>query len=172
MLILGDMVTFAIFFATYAYYRAEDVETYLAAQRELAQGYGVVNTVLLLTSSWFVVRAVRATQAGEGRSVPGLFVAASVCGLAFLGVKVVEYAEKVAKGITLTTSDFFMFYYVLTGLHLVHVVLGLAVLAFLWNRTRSGEVRSQLELVEGGACFWHMVDAIWIVLFPLLYLMK
>ncbi len=171
--ILGDMFMFALFFVVFAYYRADDLPTFHAGQQTLNQAYGVVNTLLLLSSSWFVVLAVRRARAGASRHLPLLFALAGLCGLAFAVLKLAEYAEKVAAGLTLTRNDFYMYYFVLTGLHFVHVLIGLGVLVFLWHGVRVRPLNARhVNLIECGATYWHMVDALWIVLFPLLYLMK
>lgn len=84
-----------------------------------------------------------------------------------------EYREKLANGITLTTNDFYMYYFVATGIHFLHLLIGLGVLAFVLDHVRkAGAKGPSLALIEGGGCYWHMVDLLWIVLFPLLYLMK
>jgi nitric oxide reductase NorE protein len=175
--ILGDMTVFAVFFATYLYYRGQQRALFVESQHSLVQGYGVINTLLLLTSSLCVVlgmKAVRGRLAGEPtRAAPWLFGGALACGLGFSAMKFVEYGEKLAAGITPATNDFFMYYFILTGLHFFHLILGMGVLVFLIRagRRTSMSVR-QFAFVEGGACFWHMVDLLWIVLFPLLYLVK
>lgn len=102
-----------------------------------------------------------------------LFVLAACCGLGFSLVKVFEYSEKIAAGLVPVTNDFYMFYYILTGLHFVHVVIGMIVVLFMALRARRGVTRrADLSFLEGGASYWHMVDLLWVVLFPLIYLMK
>jgi nitric oxide reductase NorE protein len=88
-------------------------------------------------------------------------------------VKVFEYHEKISAGITPSTNEFYMYYFVLTGLHLAHVVIGLAVLLALSRLARKPEPsRTHIAFFEGGGCFWHMVDLLWIVIFPLLFLVR
>jgi nitric oxide reductase NorE protein len=150
-----------------------DVDTYLSAQRQLNTALGFVNTLLLLTSSLFVVLALQAARAGRSGLAPGLFGAAALCGLGFLVVKVVEYREKATEGLSLLSNEFYMFYYVYTGIHLLHVLIGLGVLAFLLARSRKIVLgKRDIVLLESGACYWHLVDLLWIVLFPLLYLLR
>jgi nitric oxide reductase NorE protein len=175
--ILGDMTVFAVFFATYLYYRGQQRELFEASQRELVQVYGVINTLLLLTSSLCValgMRAVRRRLAGAATlAAPRLFGGALACGLGFSVMKFVEYGGKLAAGITPATNNFFMYYFILTGLHFFHLILGMAVLLYLIRSARRPTLDArQFAFVEGGACFWHMVDLVWIVLFPLLYLVK
>jgi nitric oxide reductase NorE protein len=171
--VLGDMLAFGLFFSVYTYYRVLDVPAFQAAQATLNQNYGALNTVLLLISSWFVVLAVTDVRERSGTVAPRLFIAAFLCGLAFAIVKVFEYGEKISAGINITTNDFFMYYFIFTGLHLVHVLIGMGVLVFLWSLSRADMAgANDMRIMESGAIYWHMVDLLWIVLFPLLYLMQ
>lgn len=87
--------------------------------------------------------------------------------------KSIEYFQKFAHGLTPGTNPFFMWYFTLTGIHLAHVLVGTSLLAFLWVGSRSGAFNSSHRAVpESVASFWHLVDLLWIVLFPLLYLMR
>jgi nitric oxide reductase NorE protein len=170
--IFGDMVIFAVLFATFLYYRGKNVELFDRSQTALNQNYGAVNTVVLLVSSLLVVLAVRAVRKRMPLA-PQLVAGAIACGIIFSLLKVLEYTQKVSHGITPATNDFFMFYFVLTGLHWFHLAVGLAVLTTLYVFTRKPELTERrYAFIEGGACFWHMVDLLWIVLFPLLYLVK
>jgi nitric oxide reductase NorE protein len=94
-------------------------------------------------------------------------------GACFVGIKAFEYHEKIAAGITPSTNEFFMYYFVLTGLHLAHVIIGLIVLTVLSTLARKPEpTTTHIAFFEGGACFWHMVDLLWIVIFPLIFLVR
>ena len=171
--ILGDMAVFALLFGVYLYYRAEDPVLFASSQVRLDQTFGVVNTLLLLASSLCVVTGVRAIRHGISRLAPAMFAIAFVCGLAFVFNKYLEYSDKLGHGISPATNDFWMYFYVLTGLHLFHLLIGLAVLAFCFVQARKPALDAKrFAFVEGGACFWHMVDLLWIVLFPLLYLVN
>jgi nitric oxide reductase NorE protein len=173
MFIIGDMVMFGLFFTVFVYYRAADVALFSEAQRSLNQTFGALNTLLLLTSSWFVVHAVESARAGFAARTRHLLALAFACGLGFLVIKYFEYGEKIRAGLTITTNDFFMYYFMLTGIHLLHVTLGMGVLAYLWQRLRGSENTSgHVSALESGASFWHMVDILWIVLFALVYLMR
>jgi nitric oxide reductase NorE protein len=172
--ILGDMAVFAVFFCVYLVERGKDRSLFEHAQQTLNADLGALNTLVLLVSSMLVVLAARAVRSSSHRELaPRLFLGALACGGCFIVVKAFEYHEKIAAGVTPATNDFYMYYFVLTGLHLVHLVFGMVVLAVLWRfSTRPGLSKHQLAFVEGGACFWHMVDLLWIVLFPLLFLVR
>lgn len=171
--IIGDLTVFAVFFGTYLAYRSQNTALYNASQLALNQTYGAVNTLLLLTSSLFVALGVNAVRHQAGTVAPKLFAGALACGLGFAAMKFLEYGEKFADGITPATDEFFVYYFILTGVHFFHVVLGIGVLTALIvkSRTRQGDVQ-RFVFIEGGACLWHMVDLLWIILFPLLYLVR
>lgn len=171
--ILGDMLIFSLFFFVFIFYRAQDVATFTASQATLNQHYGAFNTILLLTSSWFVVLGVEATRRKMQSIAVKMFPLAFLCGLGFGIVKFFEYGEKISKGVTLTTNDFYMYYYIFTGIHFLHVLIGMGVLLFLWAKARRAAFEpGDIRTFESGGAYWHMVDLLWIVLFPLLYLVK
>ena len=171
--ILGDMMVFALFFVTFIYYRAQDVELFVASQAMLDQNRGALNTLLLLASSWFVVLGVHALHQHLNRLAPRLFGLALLCGLGFVVVKFFEYREKLRHGVTPATNDFFMYYFIFSGIHLLHVLIGIGVLAFMVRHLRKHAATApNMVLIESGASYWHLVDLLWIVLFPLFYLIK
>lgn len=172
--IFGDMLVFAVFFVVFLQARISNPDQFTIDQADLNQNFGAINTVLLLISSLFVVLGVRAVKSGTYRHLaPRFIVGAWLCGAGFLAIKAVEYAEKIQHGITPQTSDFFMYYFILTGLHAFHLVIGLVVLVVLVVLSRKSEMtKNQFSFFEGGACFWHMVDLLWIVLFPLIFLVR
>ena len=173
VLILGDMLVFSIFFATYLIYRAQNVALYTSSQLSMQRGFGLLNTALLLTSSWFVALAVSDARAGRRERAMRLLPGAFVCGIGFVISKGFEWGGKIEAGITLNTNEFYIFYYMLTGIHLLHVLIGLTVLAYLITRSRRPDPGASYVLVmEGGGAFWHLVDLLWIVLFALLYLVR
>lgn len=173
--IFGDLMVFSLLFSLFLYYRGQAVELFTTSQAALNQTFGVLNTALMLTSSLLVALAVNAARRGMPRTPSLLYGGAFLCGAAFLVVKVFEYGEKIGHGIGLNTNDFYMLYFMLTGIHLLHVVVGMGVLVFLavYARRRGGVFADgQLRALESGSCFWHVVDLLWIVLFALLYLVR
>lgn len=169
--ILADMSVFVLFFHVFVYYRAADSVQFAASQAQLNQNLGAANTLLLLTSSWLVVRGMSAAKDGLAQKCNRLLGGALACGVGFCGVKIYEYAEKLGQGFTPKTDDFFMYYYIFTGIHFVHVIIGCGVLVWMQMPSRRA-VGAGLRFMESGACFWHMVDLLWIVLFPLIYLSR
>jgi nitric oxide reductase NorE protein len=171
--IIGDMAVFGLFFVTFAVYRTSALQLYAQSQRAMNQTFGVLNTVILLTSSWLVALAVEKAKRGANRVAGKLLGVAILSGAAFVSVKLLEYREKIRAGITLNTNEFFSFYYMLTGIHLLHVAIGIGVLAYLFKVVRKDNlIAADINVLEGGSAFWHLVDILWIVLFAMFYLMR
>jgi nitric oxide reductase NorE protein len=171
--IFGDMLVFSLFFATFLYYRGENVALFTESQTHLNQFYGILNTFFMLTSSWFVASALHAARQNRGKVTPICFMLAILCCVGFGVVKVLEYGEKIRVGITLTTNDFYMCYYMFTGIHFLHVIIGTGVLAYLTRISWVGNCDTRtIRNLESGGSFWHVVDLLWIVLFALFYLVK
>ncbi len=173
MFIIGDMLVFLLLFSVFVFDRSKEVVLFAEQQLLLNQTLGVVNTLLLLTSSRFVVLAVEAARIGRRKVSGRSLVLAIACGVGFIAIKYFEWGEKFRAGLTIESNNFFMYYYLMTGIHLLHVLIGLGVLLFLWNAVRHSELSDgTIGVLESGACFWHLVDILWIALFALLYLMR
>ena len=173
--IFGDLLVFSLFFATFLFYRADDVALFNQSQATLSETFGVFNTALMLSSSWFVAMGVSAARRQMKRAPSVLFLLGVLCGAGFGVVKVFEYGDKISNGITLNTNDFYMYYYLFTGIHMLHVIIGMGVLLFLavYCKARNGVFADkEMRNIESGGCFWHVVDLLWIVLFALLYMVK
>jgi nitric oxide reductase NorE protein len=171
--LLGDMLVFAAFFATFMVERAKAPEVFDAARKTLHVNIGLVNTLVLLTSSLFVVAAIGAIRTGARAIAARALLVAIGCGVVFVALKVTEYVLLVGAGHTAGVNHFYLYYFILTGLHLLHVLIGILVLVLLFTQTRRTELSAtRLAVIEGGGCFWHLVDLLWIVLFPLLYLVS
>ena len=171
--ILAEMLAFAVFFAAYAFSRANNVELFNLHQKTLDLHAGALNTFLLITGSWFVVRAVQAAHRDDNKAVTRNIAFGFLCGGGFLIVKVFEYAAKFGAGISLSTNTFYMFYISLTFFHFMHVILGMVILTALWLQSKKGAYTSKnAHGLESGAAYWHMVDLLWIILFPLVYVMR
>jgi nitric oxide reductase NorE protein len=173
ILILGEMTVFAALFASFLHYRALAVAEFATARAELNKATAIANTLILLTSSLFVAMGVRAAGRGQADAAPRLFAAGLCCGLAFVALKGLEYHDLISRGIALDTNGFFSFYFGLTILHLIHVIAGSVILAVLLRFTRKPLAKpSHFVMVESAGCWWHMVDLLWIIIFPLLYLVE
>ena len=170
--ILAELSVFAIFFVAYAFTRMNNPALFNLYQVTLDRGAALINTLALITSSYFVVRAVAAIQVGAGGRCVRWLGLAILMGLVFLGVKGFEYAHHFGQGITLSTNRFYMFYLSLTFFHFMHVILGLVILLAVALKARKGGYDAEEHTgVETGASYWHMVDLVWLILFPLVYVM-
>ena len=171
--ILAELLVFAIFFASYAFTRAEHVELFNIHQLQLDTDIALINTLALITSSYFVVRAVKAIRVGKRSECVKWLLGAIFMGLIFLVVKSVEYAHHYSNGINLRTNLFYMFYFSLTFFHYMHVIMGVVILSVVtYKGYRSGYSAAEHTGIETGASYWHMVDLVWLILFPLVYVMR
>ena len=169
--LFGDMLVFGTFFATFMVERANAPEIFDVSRKTLHIGVGLTNTLVLLTSSLCVVVALGALRSGVRHIARSAVLAAMVCGGVFVLLKVFEYHSLVTQGHGVGANHFYLYYFILTGVHLFHVCVGMAVLTFLLTQTRRHDIsETRMAVVEGGACFWHLVDLLWVMLFPLLYL--
>lgn len=169
--VIGDFIIFGIYFVGYMFYRGQDQDMFLQSQAQLNVVLGTVNTVVLLTSSLFVALGTAAARDHKTADAMRLFAAAFAAGAVFPVLKAFEYVPEIVAGNTPGTNLFFMYYFVMTGLHLCHVMLGLVILSFVIRSLR-GPAAPKISFVETAATYWHMVDVLWLVLFALLYVMR
>lgn len=171
--IFMELLAFGMFFIIYAVMRIQNIEMFNEYQSTLNLESGATNTLLLITSSYFVVRAVHAIKADRVKSCIYWLYAALAGGAGFLILKSWEYADKFAEGITLSTNTFYMFYLSLTMFHFLHVILGMIILFAIAIKAQRGAYSAANHVgVESGASYWHMVDLVWIILFPLVYIIR
>ncbi len=171
--ILAELLVFGIFFISYAITRSRHIALFNESQLQLDRTSGFINTLLLVTSSYFVVRAVAAIQAGVGKNGSRWLLAAMACGAVFVGLKLLEFASKINAGISMSTNTFYMFYLFLAFFHFMHVILGMVILgAVALKAWRGGYTINDYDGAETAAAYWHMVDLVWIILFPLIYVLR
>lgn len=177
LLIFGDLVAFSAMFITFMANRFKDsasVALFSESSRSLNQGIGLANTLILLTSSFFVANALSNYRKSSSGTAKKSLMGATSLGVAFISLKIYEYVQKVNEGISVTTNAFFEFYFTFTGVHLVHVIIGTGLLIYLIIRgaSASAQERPALAQVEGVACYWHMVDLLWLMLFSIFYMLR
>jgi len=171
VMVLGDLIIFGAYFVIFMVHRALTPQAFLEAQQHLNLTVGAVNTVVLLTSSWLVARSVLAARTGDIAAAVRWTVAGGACGVLFIGIKAYEWWTKVTQGYSLGSDEFFNFYYMLTGVHLFHVSLGLLIMGIVVRELRNPR-KQRMSMVESGAVYWHMVDLLWVVIFCLLYVVR
>jgi nitric oxide reductase NorE protein len=169
--VLFETLVFTGYFGFYLFYRARSPELFLHSQAQLDMRIGVFNTLVLLLSSWSVARCVQSSRAGAYRAaLRDVYITAAFAAV-FLFLKVFEWARLVRTGNGFDSNDFFTYYYFLTGIHFVHLLIGFVVLGVVVYQLRSPARRSQ-ELVETCATYWHTVDFLWVLIFALLYVVR
>jgi nitric oxide reductase NorE protein len=165
VLIFSELAAFGLFLGTFAVARAVHPSVFAAGQAALDSNLAGLNTVVLVTSGWAAARAAKAARTSDKPSSRRWLAVAMLLGGLFVALKLTEYAGEIGQGIGLETSSFFTLYFLLTGFHLLHVCLGIVILAVVCRRAEASGV-------ETGTAFWHMVDLVWIVMFPILYLVR
>jgi nitric oxide reductase NorE protein len=169
--VLFEAFVFTAYFAVYVFSRARSPEVFLESQAHLDLRAGVFHTLVLLASSWFAARCVRAARERSYRAASANAFLTMLAGLVFLVSKVLEWAAEIRQGFTFTSSGFFSFYYFLTAIHFLHLLIGFGALAIVVHQLRSPARRSQ-EVIETCATYWHTIDFLWVLIFALLYVMR
>jgi cytochrome c oxidase subunit 3 len=178
-----EVLFFGGLFGAYSVYRYWYPDAFAAASHELDVVLGTINTAVLITSSLTMALAVHAAQTGARRRLLTFLVVTMILGATFLVIKGFEYEHKFAENhvpgpffqfeaqYLRHAQVFFSLYFVMTGLHALHMIIGLGIMAWMlwwsWNGTITREYDSPLEV---SGLYWHFVDIVWIFLFPLLYL--
>jgi cytochrome c oxidase subunit III len=181
--LVTEILFFGGLFLTYTVYRHWYPAAFAAASHEMIVWAGTLNTVVLITSSLTMALAVNAAQEGKRRTLMMFLIATMVLGCVFLGVKAFEYyTEYVERHVpgpgfqfeaeyASQAQIFFSLYFMMTGLHALHMIIGLGIMAVMlwlaWRGTITAEYASPIEI---SGLYWHFVDIVWIFLFPLLYL--
>ena len=168
----GDLALFTLLFGSYMSARMHQPGLFDQSQHALDPTRGGANTLLLLSSSWCVVQSLQSARLDRHRKSQRWLALAIFMGAGFAVSKVVEYVVEVGAGHTPTSDDFFMYYFMLTGIHLAHVIAGCVAMAVLLYLRRSEAPDRGLRGFESVAVFWHLVDLLWFFLFALLYLVS
>jgi cytochrome c oxidase subunit 3 len=183
LFLVQEVMFFGGLFMCYLLYRWKDSEAFAAGSHELSITLGGFNTVVLIASSLTMALGVRAVQQGRQKALVSWLVATGTLGLVFLVVKYFEYKEKwdhhlipgpdfhFAGPVGDRAHAFFALYFAMTGMHALHMVIGVGVLAWLLRKCLKGQFGAHYyNPVENFGLYWHFVDIVWIFLFPLLYL--
>jgi cytochrome c oxidase subunit 3 len=166
-----ELLLFGGLFTAYAIYRAKYGEMFFESHKELNVQLGAINTLILIFSSFTVAVGVTAIQRGNRKLLSLMLAITIICGLLFGVNKYFEYSAKFHHGIFPSTNIYFGLYFMMTGLHMLHVLVGVAILFILLILNLRGRFsKDNYTGIEVGALYWHLVDLIWIYLFPLLYL--
>lgn len=163
-----DLAIFALFFLVFLIEKKLDPFVFAASRQSLSVSFGFFNMIVLLTSSWLLVRSIKTDDLTPSRR----YLAGSIlAGCVFMGSKGGEYYGKYLQGISVVENTFFTFYYILTFLHFCHVFAGLIVLTSVYRTSKHHASLSLKSFTESVGIYWHMVDLLWIYLFLILYLL-
>jgi len=171
VLVFFESLVFTSYFGVYLYYRGRHEAAFLEAQSHLDLGLGVLDTIVLLTSSWSIARCVQNARRDRHRAALRDACLTAALGVGFLGLKITEWTAQISAGRTFTSGDFFQHYFFLTIIHAVHLLIGFVVLGVLAHQLADPRRRSQ-KIVETCATYWHTVDFLWVLIFALLYVVR
>jgi len=170
--IIADLVVFGMLFTGFMVDRSKELSVFNQSANTLDYHLGLLNLLILVTSGLCVVFAVGAAREGRIAAIRNWTLAAFVIGAGFGVSKAIEYGDKFAHDIGMHTNAFYMYYFALTGAHFLHFLGGMGALAFIWFRSlrhaKAPDFRGKIEAV---GLYWHMVDLLWILIFPLLYVL-
>ncbi len=167
--ILAELTVFALFFIGFAVTEQLNSEMFILGKAKLHALAGLVNTLALITSSLFVACAVGAIKVNKVSLSVRWLLTAQLFAVVYLVVKGWEYQSLFAQDIDIETNTFFTLYFLITMFHFMHVLLGMVILFYIMRGAQKGDYQQDVSGFESGACYWHMVDMLWIILFPLIY---
>ena len=181
--LVTEILFFGGLFITYLVYRYWYPDAFAAASHELDVTLGTTNTIVLITSSLTMAMAVHAAQTGKRGQLKLFLVLTMILGAAFLGIKSIEYHHKFVEhhipgpdfhfeeAYVRHAQIFFSLYFVMTGLHALHMIIGLGIMVWMYVLANNGTIDTEYNNpIEIAGLYWHFVDIVWIFLFPLLYL--
>jgi cytochrome c oxidase subunit 3 len=185
--LITEIMFFGGLFTAYVVYRTANQRAFALASSELSIEWGAFNTAVLIGSSLTMALAVRAASTGRRKATVGFIFGTIVLGSVFLGVKAIEYSHKFhehlvpgpgfdashfPEAMANSVHMFFNLYFLMTGLHALHMIIGIGILIWLMVLASKGRFSPENHnFVEGVGLYWHFVDIVWIFLFPLLYLL-
>ncbi|MFC5194416.1 cytochrome c oxidase subunit 3 [Bizionia hallyeonensis] len=170
IIIYLELITFGGVLIAMVLFSKDEPDVFHQSRLLLNTSFGTINTLFLLVSGFFMALTVSALKAQNIQKSKLYLKLTMLGGLLFLGLKTVEYMGKIDVGLTMDYNTFFSFYWMLTLFHVIHVLVGLVILASVLRTMIKKPETLILEDVEASATFWHMCDLIWLLLFPLIYL--
>lgn len=171
IIIFLELFTFGIALIAMILYSKDEPEIFHNSRLLLNSTFGVINTVFLLTSGFFIAKSVEYIKVSNKSKTLCYLKLTMLGGALFLLLKSLEYYGKIDAGLTMGYNTFFSFYWMLTLFHVIHVIVGLVILISIYFRIKKENSLTKLEDMEAGATFWHLCDLIWLLLFPVIYLL-
>ena len=168
IIITLELLTFGMALVALVYFSKSDPKLFHSSRLLLNTNLGITNTIVLMTSGFFMTVATNYFKKKDFFKVKLYLNLVLLSGSLFCILKGFEFYHKISVGLTLNTNVFFSFYWLLTGFHFIHVIVGLFIIGFLLRGNKKNVLLH--EDFEGGAAFWHMCDLIWLIVFPVIYL--
>lgn len=170
IVIFLELFTFGMALIAMIVYGKDEPEIFHNSRLLLNSTFGAINTLFLITSGFFMAKSVESFKVNNTHKTSLYLKLTMLGGVLFLLLKSVEYYMKIKAGFTIGYNTFFSFYWMLTLFHVIHVVVGLIILISIYFGVIKEKSNTKLEDFEAGATFWHMCDLIWLLLFPIIYL--
>lgn len=171
LFVVIESLIFTSYFCIYLYARTQQEQSFLEAQSALTMWLGVLETIVLLTSSWAIARCVQHARSGRFGAAQRFAVATSGLGAVFFALKIAEWVHLIRQGHTFTSSDFMQHFFFLTSIHAIHLIIGFVALGVLMHQL-SDPGRRSVPTIETCSTYWHTVDLFWVVIFALLYVVR
>lgn len=173
IIVFLELLTFSAGIVVFVVQSRHEIDAFQTGRALLNQPIALANTLILLTGGWCMSNGIAALRKSLRAHASHWVVGAICTGIAFLLLKGVEYAEKIQRGIGFGSDTFFTLYWLLTGFHFIHVIVAVILLTVMWSGIRRGKYhRDHLQDVESSGIFWHMCDLIWLLLYPVIYLLR
>ncbi len=171
LFVMVESLVFTSYFCIYLYARTQHEQAFLEAQSALTMSLGILQTIVLLTSSWAIALCVLHTRAERYEAARRFALTTIGLGMVFFALKVAEWVHLVRDGHTFTSSDFMQHFFFLTSIHAIHLIIGFVVLGVLVHQLSDPRRRS-VRTIETCSTYWHTVDLFWVVIFALLYVVR
>ncbi|SEK88443.1 nitric oxide reductase NorE protein [Colwellia chukchiensis] len=173
--ILAELTVFAVFFIGFAVAENANMAMFAEGKAQLHKVAGLINTIALITSSYFVALSLHSMRKNNAKQTLRHLGLALVFAGVYVVLKLWEYQALFALGIHIETNTFFTLYFLITAFHFLHIILGMLILAYMAinvykDNYNDPTTENEFSGFESGACYWHMVDLLWIILFPLIYI--
>ena len=165
-----ELLTFGMALVAMVIYSKDEHEIFHSSRLLLNSTFGLVNTIFLLTSGFFMVKSVESFKVNNIKKSSLYLKLTMLGGFLFLLLKSFEYYEKMEAGLSIGYNTFFSFYWMLTLFHVIHVLVGLVILSSVYFSLNKKNMDMSADDFEASATFWHMCDLIWLLLFPIIYL--
>lgn len=171
--ILVELSAFAILILAFAIAQMLHADLFAQSREALDSSTGLALTLSLLTSGLFAALAVEQVRTGQNRRAAWLLLTALLTSCVYVVLKLAEYRHLAGQGLGMEHNTFFTLYWILTGFHFLHVLLGMVILGWMADRCRRGAYSAEAHAgLESGVLYWHMVDMVWVLLFPLVYVLN